>query len=854
MIHRLEIARRALQRRLRRTALTRRLFAHVHAPSDTERPDEDGRYRRGLVLVQIDGLSDEELGRALARGEMPTLARLIEREGYRRHRLYSGLPSSTPAVQGELFYGVPGAVPACAWHDRTSGELRRMYEPASARAVERALAAEGDGLLEGGSAYCDIYTGCAAEAHFCAASLGWSDVLRGARPHAWAGVALLYLPTLARTAGLAALECLRASAQALRGVRRGHGVLAEAKFVAARVAVVVLLRDLITIGAKVDIDRGLPIVHLNFIGYDEQAHRRGPATRFAHRALGGIDRRIAALWKAAHLAEHRHYDLWIYGDHGQASTEPYARRTGRRLEAALAAGLDACASSADATGAAVVRLDDRARPGREESAATAARCSAGSPPTRAHLLGGRRLGSWFAAAGMSAERPPPESAGPRVAGMGPVAHVLLGAASARTDLARRRLSEWLTDEGEVPAVLFVSADGSVRARVRGAWLDPSGGLARLLGASHPARAVVERDLLALVHHPEAGDLVLLGWAAGEPALSFADEHGAHAGASPGETLSFALLPEDALTPAESAELLRPKTLRAAARRVLGKRASDDAGEIAGEVVSVTASETADAPPSSRRLRVMSYNVHSCIGMDGRLAPERIARVIARQAPDVIALQELDAGRARSDGRDQAAAIAALLGMTHRFHPALSVEREEYGDAILTRLPLIAHRSGALPGPRARRGIEPRGALWVTLDVDGTPVQVLCTHLGLLPGERRVQVAELLSERWLAHPDCRGPTVLCGDLNAGEGSAPLTRLRETLVDARRSVPGGGRRATFPSRRPTLAIDHVLLREVARVERVDVPRTELERLASDHLPLVVDLSFDITPIGGRNLPPI
>jgi endonuclease/exonuclease/phosphatase family metal-dependent hydrolase len=104
---------------------------------------------------------------------------------------------------------------------------------------------------------------------------------------------------------------------------------------------------------------------------------------------------------------------------------------------------------------------------------------------------------------------------------------------------------------------------------------------------------------------------------------------------------------------------------------------------------------------------MTYNVHRCVGADGRADPRRIAEVIAACQPDMVALQELDVGRLRTGGIDQAHVIAHLLGMSFHFHPALQVEDELYGDAILTALPMRLVKAGPLPGSV---GFEPRGAL------------------------------------------------------------------------------------------------------------------------------------------------
>ena len=97
------------------------------------------------------------------------------------------------------------------------------------------------------------------------------------------------------------------------------------------------------------------------------------------------------------------------------------------------------------------------------------------------------------------------------------------------------------------------------------------------------------------------------------------------------------------------------------------------------------------------LRVLTYNVHSCVGVDGKLASERIARVIARAKPDVVALQELDVGRKRTGGEDQAKRIADYLEMQYHFYPHIHAEDEKYGDAILSHLPLRIIKTGTLPG-------------------------------------------------------------------------------------------------------------------------------------------------------------
>ncbi|MEW5966155.1 MAG: endonuclease/exonuclease/phosphatase family protein [Pseudomonadota bacterium] len=758
--------------------------------------DETAAGLPGLVLMQIDGLGKSELERALARGEMPFLRRLLRREHYRLHPLYAGVPATTAAFQAELFYGVQGAVPGFSFMERASGRLVRMLEPAAAARVERALEEGGaEPLLREGSGYVNAYRGGAAEAHFTPAAAGWGPALRAANPLVVMlfvlGNALSFLRMLA----LIALELALAFVDLVRGLIEGQDFLRELLFVPTRVAVSILLRELAVIGAKIDVARGLPVVHLNFLGYDEQAHRRGPASLFAHWTLKGIDDAIARVWRAAHRSERRHYDVWIHSDHGQETTCPYEKRHGR--------------SFAEAAAEAVARSTGR-------PVAWRASGRNGVQLQRASLLGGRRVQRLFT------HPPSTDDAGDNglaVAALGPVAMLYLDPPAADPAALARALLEG------AGAPLVLAREGSDRARAwtrEGAYTLPADA-ARLLGEDHPFLDAAARDLAALTRQPDAGDLVVCGWRAGAEALSFALENGAHGGAAPHETAAFALLPGDiALDPA-AGEPARALDLRRAALRLLGRAAARrPARREAGAT-----------------LRVMTYNVHSCIGMDGKLSPERIARVIARAAPDIVALQELDAGRPRTGEVDQAHRIAHCLEMDFHFHPALHVEEERYGDAILSHLPMRLVRAGALPG---LPGLEPRGALWVAVECEGREVQVINTHLGLVPRERLRQVEALLGPEWLAHPDCRGPAILLGDLNAGPSSPVCRRLAGRLQDAQAALPGRRPRATFFGRLPLARIDHVFVGPGIEVADIEVPDSELVRLASDHLPLLAELRLD------------
>jgi endonuclease/exonuclease/phosphatase family metal-dependent hydrolase len=239
-----------------------------------------------------------------------------------------------------------------------------------------------------------------------------------------------------------------------------------------------------------------------------------------------------------------------------------------------------------------------------------------------------------------------------------------------------------------------------------------------------------------------------------------------------------------------------------------------------------------APPAGepQRLRLLSYNIHHGEGTDGIYDLERIARLVAELDPDLVALQEVDQGTRRASGVFQADELARLTGMDGRFGRAIDYSGGEYGEAVLSRLPLRAVEALALP---ASPGHEERCALLVELDGPAGPFRFVATHLDHTPDDAdRVAQVEAVLARLADRPDL--PTVLIGDLNAVPGSAPLALLGPEWLDA--PLAAGAADPTYPSAGPERRIDHVLLRPAARW-RVLEARVVPEEVASDHRPLLV-----------------
>jgi endonuclease/exonuclease/phosphatase family metal-dependent hydrolase len=234
-------------------------------------------------------------------------------------------------------------------------------------------------------------------------------------------------------------------------------------------------------------------------------------------------------------------------------------------------------------------------------------------------------------------------------------------------------------------------------------------------------------------------------------------------------------------------------------------------------------------------RVMTYNVHSCVGTDGKLDPSRIAEVIARSSADIVALQELDVCQKRTEGLHQPQWLAEKLAMFVHFTAARQCDEGHYGNAILSRHPISVMSEGSLP----RRTGEQRAVQWVKVSIGERTLNVMNTHLSIHFRERLLQIQQLLGAEWIAKSERHLPLVVCGDLNASQFSPVYRGLRRDLVDAQRAN-GARALATWPSRRPLFRIDHLFTSKSIAVLGCEVRRDPLTMTASDHLPLLAELS--------------
>jgi endonuclease/exonuclease/phosphatase family metal-dependent hydrolase len=249
-----------------------------------------------------------------------------------------------------------------------------------------------------------------------------------------------------------------------------------------------------------------------------------------------------------------------------------------------------------------------------------------------------------------------------------------------------------------------------------------------------------------------------------------------------------------------------------------------------------------APSEDHSVRVVTYNIHTCIGVDRRYDPGRIAAVLRKIDADIACLQEVDVRRGTGRHADQWAYLGEATGCRVILGAGVRVEGGRFGNAILTRFPLLTARSIDL----TVAGYEPRGAIDADLLLGDRVLRVIATHFGLRAGERRLQANRLMAALGGSLPPHRreaDAVLLMGDLNEWRGRSGAIRVFD-----RRLGPSAAER-TFPSWLPVLALDRIYADGPAVLREVGVYRSPLARLASDHLPLVGNLCWDGHPAWRR-----
>lgn len=231
------------------------------------------------------------------------------------------------------------------------------------------------------------------------------------------------------------------------------------------------------------------------------------------------------------------------------------------------------------------------------------------------------------------------------------------------------------------------------------------------------------------------------------------------------------------------------------------------------------------------LTVLTYNIHIGRGLDGGYSLDRIAGIIRAADADLVALQEVDRGTRRSRGDDQPAELARRLpGYQAYFAPAMKHDGGEYGECVLSRLPVRTNRTIQLPGPA---GFEPRAAALIEVEWRGRPLTFVGTHIDHRSAD--VRAAQLRTLEAALPADADTPAVLAGDFNAH----PAQPEMQLLTNRWRVTWPGPAPATYPANQPDIAIDHVFVWPAGLAEGAECVVVD-EPVASDHRPVRVRLT--------------
>ncbi len=231
-----------------------------------------------------------------------------------------------------------------------------------------------------------------------------------------------------------------------------------------------------------------------------------------------------------------------------------------------------------------------------------------------------------------------------------------------------------------------------------------------------------------------------------------------------------------------------------------------------------------------QLKILTWNIHHCLGVDDKLDVDRIASVISACQPDIVALQEVDQQAARSKNVDQPAELSRLTGMHVVFGGNIPLQGGRYGNAVLSRFPILSSENKRLPNHREG---EQRGVMLVQIQLPrrDQPLTLLATHLDHRENDsERIASVRMINELL---PQISPPRLLAGDLNAVPESSVLQLLRSSW-----RIAHPGMLPTVPVTNPSRQIDYILYSSPQDWKPVSAEVLP-EAAASDHRAVLVTL---------------
>ncbi len=500
-------------------------------------PEHDGR--RGLIILEIDGLAYDDVNKAVQAGFMPYLADLLRKHRLRLTRWRCGLPSTTPASQAGILYGNNEDIPGFRWYDKPSRSTITCKSPAAVRAIQERISAGREGLLRGGSSYTNMFDGDARLSLFTLSALGRHRFLENVRGIGFIVLFGLDLGRVLRIIGLSLWTWLVYVIKRFAAWVRVRPPGSHFTFFGPLLEIFnnVIFREVTTFSVMVDIYRGMPAIYAAYTGYDEIAHHFGADSGEAFRALRGIDKQIRQIDRIRQVYRPREYDLYILSDHGMTPSVPFRWAYGQTLHEFIAAHTGQEVRDGQPQGmveglhqARLQFLLNEIR-GLEERPRTAF-------SARMLRAARQRLEEHLADDEWDLSRREDIV----VQSSGPLAHIYFNVTPSPLNLSEIALlypgllESLITHEGigllvgrEGQEVVVAGRDGSLRLGPQGKRVEGRDPLLAFLAPDQDDWDWAAGQIARLARFPHAGDLILLGAWDGERVVAFEEQVATHGG-------------------------------------------------------------------------------------------------------------------------------------------------------------------------------------------------------------------------------------------------------------------------------------------------------------------------------------
>lgn len=298
-------------------------------------PEEAVGQGRGIVMLEIDGLSYARARKAIELGLMPTLQRLMRDGTHALSHVDCGLPSQTSSCQAGIMYGDNHNIPAFRWFDKQQGKLYVSNNFDDAAELEGRFA-NGSGLLRRGTSINNLMSGDAQKSFLTISTI--RETINGRGPSEDFYLVFVnpyfFIRAFVLTLWDILVELLQALRQRLRNEQPRINRLEKA-YPVLRGLTNVLLRDLSTYTVILNVMRGSPAIYATFLGYDEIAHHAGPDSKDALNSLRGFDTQLRRILDVLERKAQRLYDVFVLSDHGQSAGATFKQRYGQSLTALI---------------------------------------------------------------------------------------------------------------------------------------------------------------------------------------------------------------------------------------------------------------------------------------------------------------------------------------------------------------------------------------------------------------------------------------------------------------------------------------------------------------------------------------